>query len=405
MSSDPRDRVPGALVVWNPLIEPDTIVVHVDHWRASGRGDDRRTWWGRIYDAPADRMPRPELVAALEESLGACRESLDARGRVVLFATDFRQLHALEVDDVRSTLRDPEQAPPPEERPAYYHARRVIAWFRVRDVRALSFEPIDTLQYLREHVRVRRTSYGYDPYASFGLRYPAFVCGPAPEALFDEPRARLGISRFADLADTIYPPRLALARGELQRLLGDTTWNGLDDASRLWLASARILVTQGHALDAQLEMTPVVMYLSNVLERELVGGVVQPVAAALGTGSPRLEQVDQLRRAWDGFEIAPRPLTLGAVAMMVPAMRSWQPARHGFGPLVCDDAWARWLSQFVGRRNDAAHARQVDRAWVEAAARQMFGEQRHPAIGVPLHTVVHAKGAVRNLIARSASAP
>ena len=397
MSPPSPEFVPGALVVWNPLFEPDTILAHVDHWRASGQGEERATWWGRIYDAPPDRMPRPELVSALEEAIEACTQTLHERGRVVLFATDFRQLHALEVDAIRYTLHDAEAAPAPEERPGYYRNRRVIAWFRVRDVRALSFEALDTLQYLREHVRVQDSRYGYDPYASFGLRYPTFVRGPGPEELFDAARAKMGIGRFADLSDTVYPPRLANARKDLEKLLGSDTWNGLDDASRLFLASARILVLQRSALDAQLEMTPVVMYLSNVVEREVVAGVLQPVVRALLSGAPALEAGEDLRRAWRSFDLESR-LSLGAAAMLVPAMRSWEPGREACGALVAEEAWAHWLLDLVVRRNDAAHARHVERGWVESAAGELFGERPNPRIGIPLHTIVAAKAGVRGLL-------
>jgi hypothetical protein len=267
----------------------------------------------------------------------------------------------------------------------------------MRDVRALSFEALDTLQYLREHVRVQNSRYGYDPYASFGLRYPTFVRGPSPEELFDAARANMGVDKFAELDDTVYPPRLAVARRDLEQLLGAPTWEGLDDASRLFLASARVLVNQGHTLDAQLEMTPLVMYLSNVVEREPLTGVVQPVVKAVTSGQPELPACEDLKRAWRPFDLEQR-MTLGSAAMMVPAMRSWEPGRQACGELVSGEAWKKWLSDLVLRRNDAAHARHVERAWVESAAGELFGERAHPSIGKPLRSIVTAKMGIRNLL-------
>lgn len=404
MPTDSPILDPAALVVWNPLFQPDTVLAHVQHWRASGVGEARCTWWGRIYDGKPGGTPRRELLDSLDQALEACRRSLSERGRVVLFATDFRQLHVLEVDEVRRTLHEPELAPLAHERPAYYDTKTVIAWFRVRDVRALSFEALDTLQYLREHVRVKHSQLGYDPYASLGLRYPTFVCGPSVRELFDNPRAARGIPRFADLSETIYPPRLAQARNELESMLGASTWSGLEEGSRLFLASARILVTQLHVLDTQLELTPVVMYLSNALEREILGGVVNPMANALRS-KEAFPSRSVLEQAWSMLRPDSK-LSLGSSVLLVPALRTWTqslPAAPALRALTANDAWRVWLDDFVERRNDAAHARHVDPLWATSAAAVMFGESAHPALDCPLRTVVAAKRELKALLGQSAT--
>lgn len=386
----------GALAVWNPLFEPHTIAVHVNHLRASGQRQSRRTWWGRIYDS-SRKHPPEEMCRALDQALDACRRTIERRGRAVLFVTDFRQLHAMEIDEVRRTLDDVDEAPPVQERPSHYQGHSVLAWFGVRDIRALSFEPFDTLQYLREHLFVYGGQLGFDPYASLGLRYPLFVRGPSAEELFERPRQAEGIECFADQAETLYAPRIANARRKLEGMIGSGTWERLEEPTRTLLANGYVLLEQYQAVPGDLELTPVVMCLCTALERELVGEILQPLLSALEQEQSALAQRDLLRQAWERCELK-RAVTLGACPILIPRLKSWPPLQQCCALNSLASTWGQWLSDVVKHRNNAAHARRVDARWANEAARLLFGQDRNSPLGCPFHTLTEAKQEVRQLL-------
>ena len=86
------------LMVWNPLLEPRTIQVHVESLRRTTT--DSYVWWGRIYAGTK------ELTAATVQEKWQYVFDINKRARrsqspLVMFVTDFTSLHALQIDHVQ----------------------------------------------------------------------------------------------------------------------------------------------------------------------------------------------------------------------------------------------------------------------------------------------------------------
>ena len=335
-------KIPQLLSVWNPYFEPETIQVHVDLLRQHGK-----VWWARLYrgsrlDEAQARAKYAKVAALWEEARAEGRE-------VILFVTNYVMLHALRVDEI---LFGPELAP--EEvafAPAHYFQEPEdekgpwpAIWFRVRDVRALAFNQVETLRYFFERV-VDAAQFGYDPFASFKWNYPVVAKGPPAETLFD-PSALSGRARiFADLPDTLFPPDVRNARKQLEGKLG-SLWGELEDRSQIFLASGWVVFSQ-YRRHRDFDLSSALTGLARAVETELCSQIVRPVTRALG-----LESI-----------FGKGPITLGSAAKYLEDI-----ARKGdvfaLRVLAENRAWREWLDRFVDLRHDAAHAKPVRRARV-----------------------------------------
>lgn len=225
----------GLLAVWNPLILPETIAAHVKALRESPAGD-RRCWWGRI-----DRGRASSRGAKWDWT-----RHLDLDRERVLLVTSHVALHALRVDRiVRGTLPVDEQV----HVPRYYGAQDAVAlWFRVRDIRAVSWSQLKTLQILDQLSEVARDGEGrwrasgwpVDIYASRAFEWPALVTGDvAMHAWFDDGR------EWWNRPDTLASGNVLDARSRLAA--EHPFWQDLDPGSQLSIATAEAL--DGHFTD------------------------------------------------------------------------------------------------------------------------------------------------------------
>ena len=116
-------------------------------------------WWGRFYggaerfDAPAAQARWPH-VAELAEARAKAREPS------ILFVSNHVELHACKVTEV-GFGDDPPGGTRSQALP-YYAERSVPLWFRVEDVRALSYDHTMTIDFLMP-VFHRRTRSGRAP--------------------------------------------------------------------------------------------------------------------------------------------------------------------------------------------------------------------------------------------------
>lgn len=348
-------KVPQLLSVWNPYFEPETIQVHVELLRSHGK-----VWWARLYrgsplDEAAARDKYAQVDALWEEARVAGRE-------LVLFVTNFVMLHALRVDGIVFGGRlAPEEIP---FAPSHYFQEpedgkgpHPAIWFRVRDVRALAFNQVETLRYFFDRV-IDAASFGYDPFASYKWNYPAVVRGPAAERIF-EPALLDGRGRmFADLAETLFPPEVQNARRKLEAKLG-SHWGLLEDRSRIFLASAWVIYEQ-YRRHRDFDLSSALTGAARAVETELCNQLIKPAARAL-----RLESV-----------FGNLPITLGSSARFLDALA--EGAREqgvlALQHLAGNESWREWLDRFVDLRNDAAHAKPVRRSRVEKAWREIVGE-------------------------------
>lgn len=346
-------KVPQLLSVWNPYFEPETIQVHVELLRQHGK-----VWWARLYrgkelDEAAAREKYAQVAALWEPG---------RRGEGVLYVTNYVMLHALRVDGVVFGRQLPPEEIPyapshyfqdPEDEKGPWPA----LWFRVRDVRALAFNQVETLRYFFDRV-IDAAEFGYDPFASFKWNYPALVQGPPVERIFDE-RLLEGRGRmFADLPETLFPPDVQNARRQLEAKLGEH-WGQLEDRSRIFLASAWVVYAQ-YRRHKDFDLSSALTGAARAVETELCSQIVKRVVRAL-----RLESL-----------FGAQPITLGSSAKFLDelAARAKERDVNALHVLAQNASWREWLERFVDLRNDAAHAQQVRRARVIRAWEELVGE-------------------------------
>lgn len=274
----------AVLLVWNPLHEPRSIEVHVEHLRTGSA-----TWWGRIYGRPREtptRGPSPAVTTMVDRTRRHVEQALAEAGEVTVFVTNHTSLHALRVTEVRGA----EARPPLDAIPEYYRDKLALQWFKVVDVRALSYDQTSTLDYLRE-VRFAREVldvagpwprvgeaatefHGYDPFASMAYRYPLPVelADDADPTFWQPPE---GLRRFVDDEEAAFPHALLAA---LERLEGrvPALWGRISRPARLLVANGEV---SRDALGSRSSfgLASAILGLATAVEHELREGLVLPL--------------------------------------------------------------------------------------------------------------------------------
>lgn len=376
------------LTVWNPLIRPETIEDHVLALRQHGR-----TWWARLrrpsdgkaLTGDAARARWPDLVAVSEELVGTGRS-------VYLFLTDFSLLHVAKVDAIRwvEPLPAEELATVPEYERAP-EGLEVPIWFRVTDLRALSYDRMVTLSRLRTLVYARdKSPFGYDPFAAkMVFDYPLCVTSPELDDLFHaSTQAELaaaegkgGAARFADLDETIHEPALRNTFDELQGLLGPT-WSGLERFSQITLATSRVVERKLLQAGSHFDAAAVFNGIHRALERELVIELLKPLVVR------RVED----RELAQALSDAKQEVSLGS-HFLLKKLKRWA-AKEKLGALealVGDESALRWLGQVTRLRNPAAHAQLLSDREVRAVAEEVYAS----AASSRLSPIVSAKHDVK----------
>lgn len=369
-------RTRQLLTVWNPYYEPHTIQVHAEILQR--QQEDHRVWWARLYmgtrrfDEAAARERYPHVADVADE---ARREGRD----LVLYTTNYQVLHALKVEEVVfGSALDPAEAPfvPP------YYKRELpqpVLWFKVRDIRALAFNQLDTLRYFLESGEIVSGKSGYDPYAAFHHDYPIVVEAPPAEVTFDPAGLKRKKRLYVDHPETVFPPEVELARKELEELMGGV-WLGLEEKSQAFLATSWLVY--GQYQDTRgFDLSAAFSGVARAVETEVCEGVVEPFLTLVRR---QLGEEELLRR----FGPASR-LTLGKARAVLDASKEialplglrwmWQLASHG--------EWRKWLDDFVAIRNDASHVTELSKRRVRKRWSEIFvaeGESR-------LEQVVRAK--------------
>lgn len=345
------------LTVWNPYFEPHTIQVHVEILRRQWGAPSRRVWWGRLFngseaiDEATARRKWKRVARLADEAAAAGRE-------LVLYATNFQVLHALRVARV---IFGPE-LPPGEEAfvPAYYrrHAAKPAIWFEVRDIRALSFDSIETMRFFLQSPNAE--GFAYDPWASFWHWYPVEFAGPGVGEIFDRSRLGSGAELFADLPETIYPPEVQHARRELAQLLGPP-WERLEEKSRVFLATSWLVYGKHHRTPG-FDLSAALSGVARAVETEICEGIFDPLHAL---ASARLGAEEA---TWRVFGEARGAATLGVVARRLPELTTLasELGLHALERLARDRAFRRWFDRFVSLRNRASHVGELKPATVRA---------------------------------------
>ncbi len=284
----------AVLLLWNPLHEPRAIEVHVDHLR-----EREATWWGRIYGRPGETpldAPSAGVQSMLDQSAAHLAPVLAGEGEATVLVTNQTSLHALRVTEVRAEHEPPSMT----EVPQYYKGTRAIQWFRVVDVRALYYDQVSTLGFLRSvkfdrHVldAARRPGeiHNYDPFASMGYRYPLPITLAAEDhaTLWHRPS---GVRRFVDLEEAAFPQALLQALAYLESR-HEALWARLSRPAQLFLANGEVS-RKALGEQSRFSVGPAVLGVAQAAEHEIADGIVRPL---LDPAPARTERGSALRRA------------------------------------------------------------------------------------------------------------
>jgi len=365
------------LTVWNPIVDANAVKAHVDVL-TSPRD---YVWWGRVYRmqrSGSDAMSADELAARFGH-VQAFRDRM--RGDFVLYVTDHRYMHACRASEI--VFGD---ALPESERrfvPSYYARCAVAMWFRVHDVRALSFDALRTLTYAQQTLgavvdgamsgperTMRKYDRRYDPYASVFYRYPLVVEGPATDAVFARAELEKGHARFADAPGVVYPRRVEEAAAELKEAWGET-WTGLEDATRILVANARARVPE---LALGLDPAAAFIYVAKALEHEVCECVLADLQRLADVERTMPSDVADLVKLVDDDGTA-RDRTLGA-AMHVFLKRQVlsKLALADVDAVIRESAFRARFTRLVDLRNAAVHAPGTKRRLGAADFRKALGE-------------------------------
>ena len=186
LSYAPPMLVPQLLMLYHQRYNTKTLRVHVEHLRAHGF-----VWWGRFYggaerfDATAARA-RWSHVAELAEGRAKAREPS------ILFVSNHVELHACKVIEV-AFGDDPAGGTRSQALP-YYAERSVPLWFRVEDVRALSYDHTMTIDWFEHRLGLVKASVTrwssnpyerpFDPAGELLHKFPIVLEGPPCAELF-----------------------------------------------------------------------------------------------------------------------------------------------------------------------------------------------------------------------------
>jgi len=385
VAPDSEDDHPGLLTVWNPELKPDTIKAHVDILR-----DGDHVWWARIYKG---KSAHPNT--AVDDY--APYRKLANQDALLVFVTDFRSLHALRVGDIRTCPHlDPDEEP---FTPEYSRGEKALAWFKVTDIRAISHDPLEALDWMKRrifptHVGGEKTlagTWGYDPYASLSYFYPIVVKGPAAQHVFEPREIPEGYRRFAEHDSVFAAPLVERAFHALAASLGAGTWTALADDTKFFLASTHIV--HGQLGSEFLDVGPRMTGLARAVERELRDEILLPLYH-LRCDLPepdKLENVFQGRKK--GTQFRPRDAALGGIPIYLGKLHAWARARgaHHLSNLG-QRPWIDWLDRFADVRNSIVHAHHIDRK----ALRQTYDVFHDDLLGDPsrFHDIVRAKAEV-----------
>lgn len=383
------DDFVGLLTVWNPELKPDTIKAHVDILR---QGD--YVWWARIHKGKAVQNPNTSV-----DDYEPFRK-LAAQDNLLLFVTDYRSLHALRVTDVVTTRRlDPTDQP---FTPAYSRGENALAWFKVTDIRAISHDSLEALDWMKRRIfptlvgggKPLRGTWGFDPYASLPYFFPIVVKGPSVACVFDACDLANGCRRFADHDSVFAAPLVERAFEALAAVLGPGTWDGLADDTKFFLASTHIVHRQ--LGEEFLDVGPRITGLARALERELRDEILLPLHGSRASlpDARELEEVFVAQR--EDRKFSARDVALGGLPIYLGKLRAWALAQRSANlALLGERDWTRWLDCFARTRNSIVHAHHVDRA----ALRRTYDVLHHDVLGSEsrLHAVVRAKAEVASL--------
>ena len=163
---------------------------------------------------------------------------------------------------------------------SYYAKRAVPLWFRIEDVRGLSYDQSTTNDWFerrlgavqRGALRARGKPHArpYDSTAAVHCQFPIVVEGPTCAEVFERDRPPAPVTRWADTSDAISSRPVQRAREHLESYLAPGPWARLAPEAQDLLANGwveRGRMQHDHDVDPAMGFTRI----ANAVETELCG--------------------------------------------------------------------------------------------------------------------------------------
>lgn len=262
--------------VWNPSYAADAMDATVACLLArmrdlrQGRIDDEDVyiWWGKVKSSNR-QAPLPHLaeIVAMDEELS---DEDGPKREVQLYLTDYRSLY---VGHIAEITQDDVANEDDETRhvPSFYRERNLKCdcWFRLFDIRRIVAD--DTVGVVAELKKLRNTRYSDRPVSIYGgmVELPLIVTRDDGARYFEaDVRERLIDGRFWAEFDTEHAGVGEMERELRDNVVGETAWNALDPAARMFVATAESLF-RDHRKDVTFDFSTIVVDLAKALELQV----------------------------------------------------------------------------------------------------------------------------------------
>lgn len=327
--------------------------------------DDVYIWWGKV------RSPNRQTAQAHLDDAKSVGDELEAETRTEtqLYLTDYRSLYVAEVDEIQFGDLDATEA---RHVPEYYRREALSAdyWFRVLDIRRLVTDDLNGV--IDELKALRNVHYSDRPVSLYGgmVNLPLFVTRDDGRRFFDEAErdaitdGRLWVEFDAEVGTGI----AAIERELRDNLFGERAWLGLETTARTFIATGEGTF-RAHRADNGFDFGQVIVSFAKALEVQ-VNTLLRAACKALPDDA-RLANIDGTTVDLTKF----RPLALGELAAAIGGERT---LNEGLRAVLDNGAWFATslpavLDDFRPLRNDATHAKRVDRATAQHWRDRLLG--------------------------------
>lgn len=362
--------------VWNPSYAADAmdatlaiLLARARDYRANKIDEeDVYVWWGKVKSSNR-QQPLPHLkdILAMDASLSS---DTGAEREAHLYLTDYRSLyvgHIAEItaDDVSA---DDEEA---AHLPVYYRELDLKSdcWFRLFDIRRAIAD--DIVAVVAEFKKLRNTRYNDRPVSIYGgmVELPLIVTRDDGARYFErDVRQKLIDGRFWVEFDAERSGVGEIERELRENVVGEATWDGLDPAVRVFVATAESLYRE-HRTDAAFDFSGVVINFAKAVE--LQTNIVLRRALAGLPESDRRVNIDGRSSDLASGELWP----LGTLAR---AIGETEHINNALKRRLAHGAWATAslppvLKELAALRNPAAHSAAVSREDAKRLRDRMLG--------------------------------
>lgn len=351
------------LTLWNPSYAVDAMEQHLavllERARLAREGklspDERYVWWGKVRSQHRlQHAPHQDDIKAIGQAIA---DDTGDACEVQLYLTDYRSLYVADVADIVNGDDPPGQG---EAVPAYYARNDLHCdyWFVLGDIRLLVAGDLPGVG--AELRKLRNVHYHDKPVSLYGgmVDLPLVVTRPDGQRFFDmDERDAITDGRLWAEWDAEQGGGVVAMERELRdNVLGERTWQGLEPATRRFLASGEKLFRE-HRGDPAFDFGPVINAFAKALEvqcRSLLRALLPGIPVAIRQHNLDGRTVDLLEHRSLSLGQLARVLATEQLGRELTARRNDRGYLAGQLPAILDD--------FTAMRNPGTHEVRLTRA-------------------------------------------